>query len=646
KGRAESFGCESIAEFTPVVEFVLEKARDGELKPTEELTSQLLQSVDIISEMVKAVREGTDVTPEGREDCLAALQGYIENPDRGTAVGLEPTSTSSPESRLLQITFKPKPSMPATGSDAANIIRELANLGEIEVSCHTDEVPLLSDIDPEKMYLSWDIQLSTDATTEEIEDVFVFVEDDAEISIETRAAVQSEQQSKSKESETSTTGKSEEKPKQQINKKENAEANKESIFIRVAIDKVDQLINLIGELVTTNAMVEQCSKKLDADENQTLKSAVVEMSSHTRNLQEAIMGIRMMPIDFAFSRFPRTVRDTASKLGKQVNLETTGNQTELDKTVIEKIVDPLTHLVRNAVDHGIELPERRQECGKPAEGTIKISAYHRGGNVVIEIQDDGAGLNREKILKKAIEKELITTETAADLSDEDVWNFIFDSGFSTADKVTDVSGRGVGMDVVRKNIQALGGAVHIQSEIEKGTCFTVSLPLTLAIVDGMALRLGRETYIIPILNIIESIRLQPEQCRTMQDGVEIVDIRGEYFPLLRLSEVFGTTEENTTSQDINAGITVVVESDQTRLALQVDELLGEHQVVIKNVEDNYRKIQGISGATILGDGRVAFIIDLSGLVKLARENGRFAKASKFGALKMAQTTQRQEEVAA
>ena len=399
----------------------------------------------------------------------------------------------------------------------------------------------------------------------------------------------------------------------------------QNAFIRVSVNKVDDLINLVGELVTANAMVVQQSSSQDSDENRALNEALGQMATHTRQLQEGIMAIRMMPVDFAFSRFPRMVRDTAKKLGKIVNLQTFGGQTELDKTVIEQIADPLTHLVRNAIDHGLETPEERLAAGKTEEGTVTLSAYYKGGNVMVEVEDDGKGLDKERILNKAYEKGIASPEQT--YTDEEIFQFIFSSGFSTAQQVSDVSGRGVGMDVVYKNIKSLGGSTQITSSPGQGTCFTIGLPLTLAIVDGMAIQCGIETYIVPLLNIVESINPKNDQIMRMKNDVEVIHIRGEYLPLLRLRQALPVVESNETPTD-EESIAIVVESEHSKVAILVDNLIGERQVVIKNLEDNYREVEGISGATIMGDGRIALILDLAGLLRIAKRDGRYKQEGK------------------
>jgi two-component system chemotaxis sensor kinase CheA len=392
-----------------------------------------------------------------------------------------------------------------------------------------------------------------------------------------------------------------------------AHAQSESSSIRVSIEKVDQLINLVGELVITQAMIEQRSDGLDPMVHQRLLESVSQLTRNTRDLQEAVMSIRMMPMDFVFSRFPRMVRDLASKLGKKVDFITNGAATELDKGLIERIVDPLTHLVRNSIDHGIEMPAARVAAGKSESGRLFLSAAHQGGNIVIEVADDGGGLNRERILAKAIQNGLPVSEN---MSDADVWQLIFAPGFSTAETVTDVSGRGVGMDVVKRNITQMGGSIDIRSAKGFGTTILISLPLTLAILDGMSIRSGEEIYILPLGYVVESLQPASEDVKEIAGQGRVVKVRGEYLPLIPLHQMFGIVPVHT---DPSEGILVILETEGRKAALFVDELVGQQQVVVKNLESNYRKVAGISGATILGDGGVALILDVAALLRSSRQ---------------------------
>jgi two-component system chemotaxis sensor kinase CheA len=395
--------------------------------------------------------------------------------------------------------------------------------------------------------------------------------------------------------------------------KKGADAQAESGSIRVSIEKVDQLINLVGELVITQAMIEQRSDGLDPMVHQRLLASVSQLTRNTRDLQEAVMSIRMMPMDFVFSRFPRMVRDLASKLGKKVDFITNGAATELDKGLIERIVDPLTHLVRNSIDHGIEMPAARIASGKSESGRLFLSAAHQGGNIVIEVADDGGGLNRERILAKAQQNGLPVSDN---MPDAEVWQLIFAPGFSTAETVTDVSGRGVGMDVVKRNIAQMGGTIDIRSAKGFGTTILISLPLTLAILDGMSIRSGDEIYILPLGFVVESLQPDKADVKEIANQGRVVKVRGDYLPLIPLHQMFNIEPRFTEPSE---GILVIVETEGRKAALFVDELVGQQQVVVKNLESNYRKVAGISGATILGDGGVALILDVTALVRSSRQ---------------------------
>ena len=402
-----------------------------------------------------------------------------------------------------------------------------------------------------------------------------------------------------------------------------APANVESSSIRVGVEKVDQLINLVGELVITQAMIEQRVSKLDPISNEDLVNSISQLTRNTRDLQESVMSIRMMPIDFVFSRFPRMVRDLASKLGKKVEFVSKGANTELDKGLIERIVDPLTHLVRNSVDHGVELPEKRKASNKEEVGRLTLSAAHKGGCIVIEVTDDGAGLNREKLLSKAKSNGLTVSEN---MSDTEVFGLIFAPGFSTAEVVTDVSGRGVGMDVVKRNITAMGGTVEIRSALGLGTTISISLPLTLAILDGMSVSLGNSIYVIPLNLIVETLQPRAEEIKTVTGEGRMVHVRGEYLPIIALHSIFN---QHTDITDPTLGVLVIIEADGKKSALFVDRLVGQQQVVIKSLETNYRKVSGVSGATIMGDGCVALILDVQALIQTGQTTNYLTGAMPF-----------------
>ncbi len=402
------------------------------------------------------------------------------------------------------------------------------------------------------------------------------------------------------------------KPAAAAAKNDKPAAALEASTIRVSVEKVDQLINLVGELVITQAMLAQNSRGLDPVVYQQLVTGLTDLDRNTRDLQEAVMSIRMIPMSTVFSRFPRMLRDLANKLGKKVELVTQGEATELDKGLVEKITDPLTHLVRNSCDHGIEMPADRLAKGKPEVGTITLAASHQGGSIVIEVRDDGRGLNRDKLIKKAREKGIDAPDS---MTDQEVWNLIFAPGFSTADQVTDVSGRGVGMDVVKKNITSLGGTVEIDSAEGYGMRVAVRLPLTLAIMDGMSVGVGEEVYILPLSSVVESFQVSTEMVKTIGGSGRVVEVRDEYMPVIELEKVFNVPRFD---WEHNSGIMVVVEAESGRVAMLVDELLGQQQVVVKNLETNYRKVSDVSGATIMGDGRVALILDVGSLIRRSR----------------------------
>lgn len=412
-----------------------------------------------------------------------------------------------------------------------------------------------------------------------------------------------------------------------------AHATAETSSIRVGIEKVDQLINLVGELVITQAMIEQRVSMLDPVHYEPLINSVGQLTRNTRDLQESVMSIRMMPMDFVFSRFPRMVRDLAAKLGKKVEFVTVGATTELDKGLIERIVDPLTHLVRNSVDHGIETPANRKAAGKSEIGVLTLSAAHKGGSIVIEVTDDGAGLNRSKLLAKAQKSGLPVSEN---MTDTEVFQLIFAPGFSTAEVVTDVSGRGVGMDVVKRNIAAMGGVVEIRSALGYGTTISISLPLTLAILDGMSVSLGSSIYVIPLNLIVETLQPRAEDIKTVTGEGRMVHVRGEYLPIIALHSLFN---QHTDITDPTQGVLVLIETDGKKSALFVDRLVGQQQVVIKSLETNYRKVPGVSGATIMGDGCVALILDVAALIQMGQATNYLTGAMPFSS-NSAQSTQK------
>lgn len=545
---------------------------------------------------------------------------------------------SESQQAMWRVTFSPVPNLFQTGNDPLRIFHELDRACEVVSCCaDTQKLPSLKLIDSEKCYLSWHLIVAGNVEKNVIEEVFEWVADDAEILIEKSLRAMDIAQSQDDDSVQSAANANtrhdapsvlsgdgdvmnrssvnskpravSEPPKPVLKKKITPEASS----IRVGIDKVDSLIDMVGELVITQSMLGQLGENFDITHLPKLIEGLNQLEQNTRELQESVMRIRMLPISFTFSRFPRMVRDLSHELNKKIALVLCGESTELDKTVMEKIGDPLVHLVRNSIDHGIEAPAERLKSGKKEEGTVTLNAYHQGGHVIIEIADDGRGLDRDSIAKKGVERELLTEQEASEHSDEQIFDLIFQPGFSTAKAVSALSGRGVGMDVVKRNIQALNGMVEISSIKNEGTKIKISLPLTLAILDGQLVRVGSDIYIFPLVSIVESIRYCGDLVNDIAGGFRVFKLRDEYVPIVDLSEVFGGNKV----EDYSAALMVVVECDNFKVAMVVNELMAQQQVVIKSLEKNYKRIEGISGATILGDGTVALIIDAAGVVKLA-----------------------------
>jgi len=502
-------------------------------------------------------------------------------------------------------------------------VRELKSLGRLEVIVDRSHLPSLDALDVEAAYLAWTFILETTADDSAVRDVFEFVTDDAQIEFESeiiadapadpaerRAAGAGSLVPSAANASPTTTPSAAPVERRQGDRRSGERASS----IRVDIDRIDRLVNMVGEIVITQAMLSQQVGQLHLDNYTGLAQGLEQMAQHTRELQESVMSIRAQPVKSVFARMPRLVRELATSLGKDVRLEMVGEATEVDKTVIEQLSDPLVHMVRNAIDHGIEMPDARIAKGKPPEGTIILSAEHRSGRIVIEVADDGAGINRERVRQKCIERGLISADHVLD--NDEIDNLIFAPGLSTADQVSNISGRGVGMDVVKRNIQELGGRVHIRSTPGQGSCFTLSLPLTLAVLDGMVLRVGADRYVLPLTNIIESLRPQPAAVTSLVNRGDVLMIRGEYVELIYVHGLFSIPDAVT---DATRGLVVLVEAEGgEKVGLVVDEILGQQQVVIKSLETNYRQIDGISAATILGDGRVALILDVSGIRQSAQ----------------------------
>ena len=631
KGGAATFGFVALTDTTHLLENLLDRARHRQLTLRKEMIDVFLEAKDVLQEQLGAYRAGTEPDPEMvARICVVLKQLAEEDIAAGVsagakaAVATEFPSSLAPPAEVAIGSVRLKVCLSGISeSDRSLLTGELANLGEVvaqtqsgdnlvlwlETTCEPDDIIAVCCfiIDMDQINISQEVAGSVDAA------LLAQIQDQAESgsttigaerTIEAAQAVSMHPVSKAAVAAASSAGNA-----------LGATVVKESSSIRVDVEKVDLIINLVGELVITQSMLAQTASTLDPVMHERLLSGMGQLQRNARDLQEAVMSIRMMQMDYVFSRFPRLVRDLTAKLRKEVRLVTFGKATELDKSQIERIVDPLMHLVRNSLDHGIETPEERIAAGKDPVGEILLSAHHQGGNIVIEVSDDGAGLNREKILAKAIERGMLIGD-AEILSDDEVWQMIFAPGFSTADKVTDISGRGVGMDVVKENIQDMGGHVEISSRHGSGSTIKIVLPLTLAILDGMSVKVGNEVYILPLNYVIELLQPRAEDIHCVTNDEQVMHVRGEYLPLTALHRVFDVADAR---RDPTKGIVVIVQAEGQRFALLVDQLVGQHQVVVKNLETNYRKVAGISAATILGDGSVALIVDVPALQRAYRE---------------------------
>jgi two-component system chemotaxis sensor kinase CheA len=660
KGGSATFGFSEIASFTHSLETLLDELRSGTMPVTVALSDLLLKSVDVLRAMLRAVQAKQPIDSQRVSDLQFDLEVAIARKSEAapaasapaaaatTAASAELGETRQALAPRWRIRFRPYRELLARGNDPLRMLRELSVLGELDVRVDAQMLPPLAQVNPLDCYLAWSLELPGEVAEEAIRQVFEWAEGDCDLSIERlpaaleipapapvapTAAVPDTPASTAAAQATSapaaapatvapvsapaasasTPAPAAPSPAPSAVKTEGSvSALGDSGSIRVSVEKIDELMNTVGELVITQAMLSQLGSHFDGPEAEKLRGGLQQLERNMRELQESVMRVRMLPISFVFSRFPRMVRDLAQRLGKQIELKLTGEQTELDKTVLEKIGDPLVHLVRNCIDHGIESPETRIAAGKNAEGTVHLDACHRGGNIAVEVSDDGGGLDKERILAKARARGLVGPNDT--LTDAEIHELIFVPGFSTAEKTTDLSGRGVGMDVVRRNVKELGGKIDVSSETGRGSRFVITLPLTLAIVDGQSVAVGTETYIVPLISIVESMQLKASGVTRLSGHSEVLSFRGDYLPIIRLHELFGVEPR---SRALHEGLVVVAEGDGRRVGLFVDDLLGQQQVVIKSLEANYGHIEGVSGATILGDGSVALILDVPGLIRAA-----------------------------
>jgi two-component system, chemotaxis family, sensor kinase CheA len=645
KGGAATFGFSDVAELTHQMETLLDKLRRHELQPNAAMVDVLLQSGDALRAQL-ARHQGSAGDLIDTTDLLVNIKSFVEGGGAPAAAAPAPKASAAPApaapapataakpgTRLLELQVGPLTDL-SLADNLVELFKEITDLGSIE--------PLDAGQSSDGMRR---FKVLTSSTDNDLLDLFTFHVAREQVKLiplgpgfgfydGSPGAPPAEAPSADpgygffddapgvpEGAATTAAPAAEAAPSAAIvptraatpaAKADAKPAAMDQTTLRVSIEKVDQLINLVGELVITQAMLAQNSRELDPGLYQQLTSGLADLERNTRDLQESVMSIRMIPMSTVFNRFPRMLRDLAAKLGKKVELVTQGEATELDKSLVEKITDPLTHLVRNSCDHGIEMPADREARGKPEQGTITLVASHQGGSIVIEVRDDGRGLNRDKLIKKAREKGIDAPDS---MTDAECWSLIFAPGFSTADVVTDVSGRGVGMDVVKKNITSLGGTVEIDSAEGYGMKVSVRLPLTLAIMDGMSVGVGDECYILPLSSVVESFQVQSDTIKTVAGSGRVVEVRDEYMPVIELERVFDVPRfdfEHVSS------IMVVVEAEGGRVALLVDELLGQQQVVVKNLEANYRKVNDVSGATIMGDGRVALILDVGSLVRRSR----------------------------
>ncbi|HIE5560791.1 chemotaxis protein CheA [Enterobacter kobei] len=626
KGGAGTFGFTILQETTHLMENLLDEARRGEMQLNTDIINLFLETKDIMQEQLDAYKSSAE--PD------AASFEYICNALRQLALEAkgEVAAAVVPAAKLSVVDAVGAGETAPAAAQAGKLRVVLSRLKENEVNLLEEELgnlATLSNVVKGKDSLA--ATLDDGIGQDDIVAVLCFVIEADQIAFETETETETEtaeaeapvaQEEVTVIAQAPTPAVAPAAPALKAVPKDAAAPargekpaarSSESTSIRVAVEKVDQLINLVGELVITQSMLAQRSNELDPVTHGDLITSMGQLQRNARDLQESVMSIRMMPMEYVFSRFPRLVRDLASKLNKQIELTLMGSSTELDKSLIERIIDPLTHLVRNSLDHGIELPENRIAAGKSPVGNLILSAEHQGGNICIEVTDDGAGLNRERILAKAISQGMAVNEN---MTDEEVGMLIFAPGFSTAEQVTDVSGRGVGMDVVKRNIQEMGGHVEIQSKQGSGTTIRILLPLTLAILDGMSVKVADEVFILPLNAVMESLQPREEDLHPLAGGERVLEVRGEYLPLVELWKVF---EVDGAKTEATQGIVVILQSAGRRYALLVDQLIGQHQVVVKNLESNYRKVPGISAATILGDGSVALIVDVSALQGLNRE---------------------------
>ena len=661
KGGAGIFGFEALVEFAHVFETVLDSVRHGTLNATPEVFTVLLTSSDMLSDLVSMSRAGEAIPAGHASECRQALEQLLGKGKPGSSNGAEdagdfegldfkpvragdddagdfdftPVQSDNFEGaaddgkQSYSITFRPRLEMLRNANEPLYILRELRGLGELNLVADLSGLPSLSDIQPDQPYVAWTATLRTDVPRQAIDAVFEFVVSDCDLSIvedqppppAMEAAPPPEMHDDvavaapaAPVAEHKKPGRSQ--PAADAEGGKGAANKKQATTTRVDLDKIDRVVNMVGELIIAQAMLGQVVQGLSEEVNGRLSQVLDQTIHHTRELKESVMSMRAQPVGSVFQRMPRLVRELSLKTGKKVRLEMTGESTEVDRTIVERLADPLTHIIRNSADHGIELPEDRLAAGKSEEGTIHLSAAQRGGRIVIEVKDDGAGINTERVLRKAREKNLVDQDIS--LTDDEICNLIFLPGFSTVDTISDISGRGVGMDVVRRNIQDLGGRVTLKSERGKGMTIQLALPLTLAVMDGMVIKVGENIYVMPLSSIVECLHPGSSEAFNLLNTRGMLKLRGELVQLVYLSDLF---DVKSTARGIADSVVIITEAgDGAKFGLVVDELCGHQQVVIKSIEDSYGQVPGIAAATIFGNGKVALILDVEKLSELSAES--------------------------
>ena len=602
KGSAGTFGFNIISEFTHDIESVFDEMRDSRREVSKDLVTMLFEGVDYLKELIRCCKEDQKVDDKAiaqfREKLLSFLAADSAPSEDAGKKGNDAADQAA--TCGWRISFHPHEDIFDNDGDPLRTLQALHDLGDVTIDAVFPKLPRFAKFDPKKCHVGWEIVLNAEVSQEQVEEIFAWDDCDLEITAKEAGKVSASDPSTHQ-------GKNDSKRQKADDK---GGANQELTTIRVDITKLDELLDLVGELVITQSMLLRECDTLIRERTEDFSQSLERLGRNIDDLRAQVMKIRMLPVDFAFQRLPRMVRDVAESLGKTVKLSLLGRSTALDKTVLEKISDPLVHLVRNALSHGIETPEQRRASGKDETGVLAIHAYHQGGNVVIKIADDGAGLDTDKILNIAKEKNLVEKTDA--LTTSEIKEMIFLPGFSTAKAVDDLSGRGVGMDVAKRNINDLGGVIEIESEQQKGTTFILRLPLTLAILEGQLVRVERQTYIFPLLSIVESVHIARQQTKMVAGKIEFFQYKNEYIPVIRLHRIFNFDSEATSCED---GFLVIFDTGNARAALYAEEVIGQQSILIKSLKKNFRQIQGLSGASILGDGSVALIIDPPGLLQ-------------------------------